>query len=54
MNINVNIYLLTVDKFMPKLHLRQPWFTYSPWGPFAKNHERIKKFKESVKLETFV
>ena len=30
---------------MPEIHLRQPWFTYSAWGPFTKNKERIKRIK---------
>ena len=32
---------------MPEMHLRQPGFTYSADGPFTKNKERIKKFKET-------
>ena len=32
---------------MPDMHLRQPGFTYSVCGPFTKNKERIKKFKET-------
>ena len=32
---------------MPEMHLRQPGFTYSACGPFTKNKERIKKFKET-------
>ena len=32
---------------MPVMHLKQPGFTYSACGPFAKNKERIKKFKET-------
>ena len=32
---------------MPKMHLRQPGFTYSVGGPFTKNKERILKFKET-------
>ena len=31
---------------MPEMYLRQPRFTYSACGPFTKNKERIKKFKE--------
>ena len=31
---------------MPEMHLRQPGFTYSDCGPFSKNKERIKRFKE--------
>ena len=29
------------------MHLRQPGLTYSACGPFTKNKERIKKFKET-------
>ena len=32
---------------MPKMHLRQPGFTCSVSGPFTKNKERTKKFKET-------
>ena len=32
---------------MPQVHLRQPGFTYSACGPFTKNKNRIKKFKET-------
>ena len=39
--------LLAGDKFMPKMHLKQPGFTYSVCGPFTKNKQRIKKFKET-------
>ena len=35
-NIN-NKFLLTGDKFMSEMHLRQPGFTYSAFGPFTKN-----------------
>ena len=28
---------------MPEMHLRQPGFTFSAYGPFPKNKERIKK-----------
>ena len=47
MNEIVNKFLLARDKFMPKMHLRQPGFTNSACGPFIKNKERIKKFKET-------
>ena len=47
MNEVVNKFLLTGDKFMPKMHLKQPGFTYSAFGPFTKNKERIQKFKET-------
>ena len=35
---------------MRELHLRQPRFTYSACGPFTKNKERIRKFKETGDL----
>ena len=35
MNEVVNRFLL--DKFFPKMHLKQPGFTYSACGPFTKN-----------------
>ena len=47
MNEIVNKFLLAGDKFMPEMHLRQPGFTCSACGPFTKNKERIKKFKET-------
>ena len=47
MNEIVNKFLLTDDKFMPEMHLKQPQFTYSACGPFTKNKERIQKFKET-------
>ena len=31
---------------MSEIPLRQPGFKYNAYGPFAKNKERIKKFKE--------
>ena len=50
MNEIVNKFLLAGDKFMPEIHLRQPRFTYSTWGPFTENEKRIKKFKETGDL----
>ena len=53
MNETVNKFLLARNKFMPQMRLRQPaalgepGFTYSAWGPFTINKERIKKFKET-------
>ena len=43
----MNTFLLPGDKFMPEMHLRQPRFTYSAYGPFTKNKGRIQKFKET-------
>ena len=37
MNDIVNTFLSTGDRFMPEMHLKQPGFTYSAYGPFTKN-----------------
>ena len=42
-----NKCLLVRDKFMPKLHSRQPGFTYSTCGPFTKHFKRIQNFLET-------
>ena len=42
-----NKLLLAGDKFIPKLHLRQPRYTYSAFGTFTKHPERIQKFRET-------
>ena len=36
MNEIVNKFLLAGNKFMLEMYLRQPGFTYSACGPFAK------------------
>ena len=46
MNEIVNKFLLTGDKLIPEIHLKQPGFTYIAYRPFTKNKERIKKIKE--------
>ena len=47
MNNILNKFLLAEDKFMNEMHLRQPQFTYSACGPFAKHKQRIQMFKEA-------
>ena len=47
MNEIVNKFLLAEDNFMPKMHLKQPGFTYSASGPFTKNREIIQKLKDT-------
>ena len=54
MNKVINKFLLTGDKFMSELQLKQPGFTYSAYGQFAKQFEisqRIQKFRETGNLE---
>ena len=45
MNEIINKFLLTGNRFIPEIHLRQPGFTYSTCGPFTKNKETTKKNK---------
>ena len=46
----VNKFLLAGDKFNPKMHLRQPGFTYSACGSFKKE-KKTQKFKETGDLQ---
>ena len=47
MNDILDKFLLTGDKFIPELHLKQSQFTYSSCGPFTRNKKRMQKFKET-------
>ena len=47
MNEIVNKFLQVGDKFMTKMHLKQPSFTYSASGPFTKNKVRGEKFMQT-------
>ena len=51
MNKINNKFLLTGNKFIPELHLRQPELTYNACEPCTKHHERIQKFRETVNLK---
>ena len=51
MNKIINKFLLNDDKLIPVLHLKQPGFTYSACGPFAKHCARIQKFRERGNLK---
>ena len=51
MNKTVSKFMLTRDKFMPKLHLKQPEFTYSVCGPFTKHCEGIQKCRQTAHLK---
>ena len=46
MNKIVNKFLLTGDKFVPEMHLKQPEFIYSACGPFTKNKKEFKNLKK--------
>ena len=47
MNKIKNKFLLVENKFMPERQLKQLGFSCSACVPFAKNKERIQKFKET-------
>ena len=47
MNDMINKFLLSGNKFMPEMHLKQPGFTYSALRPFTKSKERIHNFKKT-------
>ena len=47
----VSKLLLARDKLMPQMHFRQSGYTYSASGPFDKNKEKIRKFKETWDLQ---
>ena len=39
--------MLTGDKFISEMHLRQLRFTYSAFRPFTESKERMQKFKRA-------
>ena len=43
----MNKILLVGDKSMPEMHLKEPDFTYSAFGPFTKNKESIERFMQT-------
>ena len=53
MNEIVNNFLLAGNKFIPKIHLRQPRFTYNTCGPFTKDKE-YKSLKKQVVHDIFI
>ena len=53
MNEIVNKFLLTGDKFMPEIHLKQSGFTYSACCSFTKNKERIRKIYANRKYKLY-
>ena len=42
MNEILNKFLLVGDKFMPEMHLKQPDFTYSAYGPFTRKKKELE------------
>ena len=48
MNKILHKFVLTVDKFMPELYLKQPAFTYSACGPFTNHRAELKNLEKQV------
>ena len=48
---SLTTFLLTGDRFMPELHLKQPGFTYSACGSFTKHRKIIQIFRQTVSLK---
>ena len=43
MNKIIHTFLLAGDKFMPQMHLRQPWFTYGAYWHLLNTMNEYKK-----------
>ena len=54
MNAIVNNLLLTEDKFITEIYLRQPVFTYISCGPFTENKEKMKKIMKQKIPDIFI
>ena len=52
MNEIWNKFLLTGDKFMPEMHLKQPGITYSACGPLKKTKKELKSLcRQEIQLD---
>ena len=51
MNKIIKKFLLTGDKLIPELHLKQQGFTYSACGPLTKHRQRIQRFRKTGNLK---
>ena len=54
MNVIINKFFLAGDKSIPKLHLRQPVFTYSAYGAFIKKKEELKNLNKQDIQDRFI
>ena len=48
MNKTINKFLLTADKIMTELHLKQPGVTYSAGGPFINIVKEFKNLDKQI------
>ena len=51
MNRIASKFLLTGNKFMQELHLKQSGFNYSGCGSFTKHRERFQKIREKGNIK---
>ena len=49
----VDKFLLAGQKFMPEIHLRQHGITYSAYGRFTKNKERMQNLKKNRRFTSY-
>ena len=54
MNKIVNKFLLSLDKIMAKMQLRQPRFSYSDCGRFINNKQNVRTFQERAGSKLFI
>ena len=54
MNETVDTFLLTGDKFMPEMHLRQLQFTYSDCGLLTKKQRMNTKIQRNRRFTIYI
>ena len=54
MNKIVSKFLSIGEKFMPEMHLRPTWFTYSACGPFTENKEIMQILKKNRRFSIYL
>ena len=54
MKEKINKFLLAGDKFMTEIHWRQLEYTYSAFGPFTKNKEKLEILKKQEIQDIFI
>ena len=54
MNKIVNKFLLSLDKIMAKMQLRQPRFSYSDCGRFINNTKNVRTFQDRAGSKLFI
>ena len=50
-NFKLTKSLLTGEKYIPELNLKEPGFTYRAFEPFTKHRDRTQKIRETSNLK---